>query len=63
VHGRANWTAQAFETGGLPYFEQPELFCAAYASFLEGAVGEHAPRNAAKLVSAGSAPNLTPKNA
>jgi pimeloyl-ACP methyl ester carboxylesterase len=31
---RPNWTVQAFETGALPHFEQPEMFCAAYARFL-----------------------------
>jgi pimeloyl-ACP methyl ester carboxylesterase len=42
VRGRANWTTQAFETGGIPYFECPELFCAAFEGFLHGAAVEHA---------------------
>ncbi len=32
---RGTWTAQAFETGGLPYFEQPAEFIAAYDQFLQ----------------------------
>jgi pimeloyl-ACP methyl ester carboxylesterase len=31
------WSAQAFETGSLPYFEQPQLFFASYDGFLERA--------------------------
>jgi pimeloyl-ACP methyl ester carboxylesterase len=31
---RPNWTAQAFETGALPHFEQPDAFCEAYRRFL-----------------------------
>jgi pimeloyl-ACP methyl ester carboxylesterase len=38
VRDRANWTAQAFATGGIPYFERPEEFCAAYEGFLERAL-------------------------
>ena len=57
VRDRANWTPQAFETGGLPYFEEPEQFCAAYEGFLQGAAGEHAPGKSAKLVSTGSLPS------
>jgi pimeloyl-ACP methyl ester carboxylesterase len=34
------WLVMAFETGGLPYFEQPEAFGAAYDAFLQSvAVG------------------------
>lgn len=35
VQGRDNWTAQAFDTGALPHFEQLEAFVAAYDEFLE----------------------------
>jgi pimeloyl-ACP methyl ester carboxylesterase len=31
---RANWTVQAFDTGALPFFEQPARFFAAYDAFL-----------------------------
>lgn len=34
VRGRSNWTIQEFPTGGLPHFEQPATFLAAYAAFL-----------------------------
>lgn len=36
VQGRSNWSIQALDTGALPYFEQPEAFCAAYDAFLRG---------------------------
>jgi pimeloyl-ACP methyl ester carboxylesterase len=51
VSGRANWATQAFETGGLPYFERPELFCAAYDGFLRGTAAERALGSSTKLVS------------
>jgi len=31
---RPNWTVQAYATGALPHFEQPEAFCEAYRRFL-----------------------------
>lgn len=34
VADRPNWTIQSFEAGGLPYFEKPEQFFAAYDAFL-----------------------------
>jgi pimeloyl-ACP methyl ester carboxylesterase len=34
VEGLANWTSQAFAAGGIPYFEQPGPFIAAYDAFL-----------------------------
>jgi pimeloyl-ACP methyl ester carboxylesterase len=34
VTARGNWTVQPFPTGGLPYFERPERFFAAYDAFL-----------------------------
>lgn len=34
--GRPNWTFEAFDTGGLPHFEQPEVFFASYDRFLAG---------------------------
>jgi pimeloyl-ACP methyl ester carboxylesterase len=34
VEARGNWTIQAFETGGLPHFEQPEAFFGGYERFL-----------------------------
>jgi pimeloyl-ACP methyl ester carboxylesterase len=55
VRDRDNWTVQAFETGGLPYFEQLEPFCAAFEGFLGGAAREQAPGKSTKLVSADSA--------
>ncbi len=55
VRDRDNWTVQAFETGGLPYFEQLEPFCAAYEGFLQGAVCQHTQGKSTKLVSADSA--------
>jgi pimeloyl-ACP methyl ester carboxylesterase len=54
VADRDNWTVQAFDTGGLPYFEQPELFCTAYEGFLQ-ATAQRAPESSTKFVSAGSA--------
>lgn len=33
VSGRSNWTIQQFDTGGLPHFEQPSAFIAAYDPF------------------------------
>jgi pimeloyl-ACP methyl ester carboxylesterase len=55
VRGRDNWTVQAFDTGGLPYFEHLETFCAAYEAFLHGAASEHTPGKSTKLVSTDSA--------
>lgn len=34
VTGRPNWSVTVFETGAMPYFEQPERFCAAFDDFL-----------------------------
>ena len=34
VGERPNWTVQAFDTGGIPWFEQPAAFVAAYNAFL-----------------------------
>jgi hypothetical protein len=34
VRGRPNWCFSVFQTGALPYFEQPTEFCAAFGSFL-----------------------------
>lgn len=34
VQSRPNWTIQSFETGALPFFEQPAAFIAAYDQFL-----------------------------
>lgn len=34
TQGRANWTVQAFPTGALPHFEQPDAFMASYRRFL-----------------------------
>jgi pimeloyl-ACP methyl ester carboxylesterase len=31
---KPNWRMQVFDTGALPWFEQPDLFCAAFARFL-----------------------------
>lgn len=55
ARGRGNWAVQAFETGGLPYFERPEPFCEAYADFLRDAAGRRASASAAKRVSTGGA--------
>ena len=33
--GRTNWSVQVFQTGGIPYFEQPTEFTAAYDAFLQ----------------------------
>jgi pimeloyl-ACP methyl ester carboxylesterase len=55
VRDRDNWTVRAFETGGLPYFERPDLFYEAYEGFLQGAAGKQVPRKSTKLVSAESA--------
>lgn len=35
---RGNWTVEEFQTGALPYFEQPDQFLAAYDRFLAHAV-------------------------
>ncbi len=32
--GRANWTVEAYETGALPFFEQPDAFLRSYDRFL-----------------------------
>ncbi len=34
---KANWQVQAWETGALPHFEQPEAFMDAYTKFLDSA--------------------------
>lgn len=34
--GRPNWRFDVLDTGALPYFEQPEAFCARYDAFLAG---------------------------
>ncbi len=34
VRGRSDWSVQAFSTGALPHFEQPQVFCEAYERFL-----------------------------
>lgn len=34
VQARGNWTIQSFPTGGLPFFERPDEFFAAYEAFL-----------------------------
>jgi len=35
VKDRPNWSVTVFETGAMPYFEQPERFCAAFDDFLQ----------------------------
>ena len=35
---RPNWSLQVFQTGGIPYFERPDEFAAAYDAFLQKAV-------------------------
>jgi pimeloyl-ACP methyl ester carboxylesterase len=37
VAGRGNWRFTVFQTGALPHFEVPALFCADYDAFLESA--------------------------
>ncbi len=37
VAGKPNWRITVFQTGALPYFEQTELFCADYQTFLDAA--------------------------
>jgi hypothetical protein len=37
AHNLPGWQVEAFETGGLPYFEQPEHFGAAYDTLLQQA--------------------------
>jgi len=44
VAGRPNWRFSIFETGALPHFEVPEVFCAAFDAFLSGAQDETRPR-------------------
>ncbi|NOK58332.1 MAG: alpha/beta hydrolase [Chloroflexi bacterium AL-W] len=39
VSSKANWTIHPFATGALPYFEQPEQFCAVYDAFLAQTFG------------------------
>jgi len=39
VESRANWSIRVFETGGIPYFEQPGAFAAGYDAFLARSVG------------------------
>jgi pimeloyl-ACP methyl ester carboxylesterase len=34
VQGRPNWRFSVFETGAMPYFEQPQAFQAAFDAFL-----------------------------
>ena len=38
VAGRANWTIQVFQTGGLPYFERLDEFASGYDAFLDRAL-------------------------
>lgn len=40
MEGHVNWTAQVFESGGIPYFEPPEQFIKAYDTFLERSLCE-----------------------
>ena len=42
VRQRKNWEVQAFDTGALVYFQQPELFCQLWDAFLarRGAVAQ-----------------------
>jgi pimeloyl-ACP methyl ester carboxylesterase len=42
VRQRKNWDVQAFDTGALIYFEQPEVFCRRWDAFLaqQGAVAQ-----------------------
>ncbi len=35
TRARDNWQVQAFDTGALPHFEQPDAFFASYAEFLD----------------------------
>jgi pimeloyl-ACP methyl ester carboxylesterase len=35
VRTRPNWTVQSFDTGAMPYFEQPDAFFASYRGFLQ----------------------------
>jgi len=49
ARARANWRFQAFPTGALPHFEQPEAFMAAFRGFLAGL-----PQPAAAYASSGS---------
>jgi pimeloyl-ACP methyl ester carboxylesterase len=35
---RPNWEIRVFQTGGIPYFERPDEFAAAYDAFLERAL-------------------------
>ncbi len=39
VQSQPNWTIQSFETGALPFFEQPAAFIAAYDQFLINGTG------------------------
>lgn len=39
VAGRPNWRITVYETGAMPYFEQPQAFREAYREFLLGPVG------------------------
>jgi pimeloyl-ACP methyl ester carboxylesterase len=54
LRDRDNWMVQAFDTGGLPYFERLGAFCAAYEGFLQGTAGQHTPGKFTKLVPADS---------
>jgi pimeloyl-ACP methyl ester carboxylesterase len=38
---RPSWELRVFQTGGIPYFEQPDEFIAAYDAFLERARAIH----------------------
>lgn len=37
LQGRSNWQVSVFQTGALPHFEIPELFCSTYEAFLASA--------------------------
>lgn len=37
---RPNWIVEAFATGALPHFEQPDAFCESYGRFLAGTVSQ-----------------------
>jgi hypothetical protein len=35
LQGRSNWQVSVFQTGALPHFEIPALFCSTYEAFLD----------------------------
>lgn len=41
MQGRPNWHVNVFQTGALPHFEIPDLFCSAYQSFLDSIADKH----------------------